>query len=397
MAHSSKVDHKAKLLELKQGAHLASISTEAKKVKIPEPTARPKLNDEVLAVSRNLKRGDGLILVMRFEKSKSASAPENYDVVQGVVATPVNSESSSRFDHVAWMYVIDGPPWIPKDRLIALPQDGSLQAGDTHLEYYTIEVLKTPEVVPPVTGNAPTEKHALVFATRPDDEDDSSSIVTSVINREDRETLQGNIATIMNAMNPEGVKNKEGRDAPGWKLLIQCPPAVSELRAMHLKLFIDQTFTGLGVDERDKADVRNAIAHMKLAVSQYVDTDGGILNHDDTKAVLKKHIVILHAWWRTKNNGLRKEVARKQIQNFSSDPWPDFVVHNEFETYAREHALKDRDRLTLYPLKTDTEDPKPAPPGNLPSPAKAEAPAGAPGGKGGRRRTKRGGGGNKDF
>jgi len=177
--------------------------------------------------------------------------------------------------------------------------------------------------------------------------------------------------------------------------LYNAPPAVSELRAMHLKLFIDQTFTGLGVDERDKADVRNAIAHVKLAVSQYVDTDGGILNHDDTKAVLKKHIVILHAWWRTKNNGLRKEVARKQIQNFSSDPWPNFVVHNEFETYTREHALKDRDRLTLYPLKTDTADPKPAPPGN--PPAKAEAPAGAPGGKGGGRRTKRGGGGNKDF
>jgi len=345
-------DTAQRLTELSQLPHLKALAEVASKLQIPAANAPPKSLEDIRATAQNLKVGDGVVVVLRAEKIKLATAVNSFSIVRGVVAKAVNPTSDKPWHHVAWLLVMEGPDWIPKGAMLALPQDGSLSPGDTPMEYGPLVVIEAPKSVDAAlveSSGTEAERKSIVFSTLPDD-DEGDVVDTDEASTDSKAHtfLQGNIATFMNGLNPEGGTMKDGREAPGWKLLVHCPPAVAEARRLQLEVFITQTFSGLGVDPQDKAMVTASIEALKLNIQLYIQAPG-LLEVAEWKAALHKHIVVLRSWYYQRHHAnVRKEVARQLVTNFQTDPWPEWVIANEFEYFARNHAVQTRTPLTLY-------------------------------------------------
>jgi len=343
-----------RLQEILALPHLKALPEAAVKMPVPDASVDPKNIETIRSTANLLKIGDGVVIMLRpgAEKSRPSKDPNKYSVVTGVCIQSVDPQSDKKYHHVAWIHVLTGPSWIPRDKPLALPQDGSLQAGDSMFEYGApILVIEGPK--PETTKRSPEQDSSgpepkVVFSCLPEDDDDLHSMTTG--SESPSETfLQGNIATFMNGLNPEGGIMKDGQDAPGWKLLVQCPPTIAEVRRLQLEVFLTQTFTGLGVDPQDKAMVTASLEALKLNIHLYMQSQGSLLEVPEWKAALHKHIVILRSWHHQKMSpNVRKELARQFISNFQTDPWPEWVTNNEFETYARNHMSQARTPLTFY-------------------------------------------------
>ena len=327
--------------ELLSLPHLNSLKDMAKGFKIPDRKAPPISMEEVRTTANKLKEGDGVIITLRPEKKRMANEPEPYSLVTGVVINEVDPTSDKKYHHVAWLHVISGPDWLPTNVKLALPQDGSLNGGDTPFEYGTPVV---------VLERGPSEPHEserkIVFSSYPEDDDDQMTTTSSTGTAT---YLQGNIATFLNGMNPEGSSTEDGEEAPGWKLLTHCPLAVSEARKLQLEVFLTQTFTGLGADPQDKANVISSLEAVKLSISLYIQSNGRLMEVPEWKKALRKHIIVLRSWYHQRHApGVRKELARQFVTNYQTDPWPKWVTANEFEVYARNQAAQSRGALSYW-------------------------------------------------